>query len=435
MASGTVMTHLAYLNNLAQNSKAPAVYVGNNPYNAQYEKPESETDKQLAKLKLKTEQARASSLKSGSALALQKFEMAKEKNALEMQIKRDQLKTQSDIANNLDTALYSPDVALTEDREGETSKNVDVFSNGAQADDLTKQLNDMQKKQGFKALTPEEKQFELEMAAIDDDRVMSDNDKIEKKMELGKKFGFIPTDPVTGEAIDESETLGDAAEWTWDAVVDPLAEGLSKFGNIFRTKKEADEKNKQWDQYGEYQDEYSGTSHKDNLFKKFNQIKIQRKKNENITKNMERYALKKVKEQSVKTVVKTKVTEKGVLVPKAKLDKALKQSTSAELNKIRGMNITPAAKVELSKTVIAAHQAKVAEWQSKKDAQAKALEELRKAKVEIEKEKAKIEAQMTKEIAVDAAKGTAEHNKAKIRKLNQETKKIDKEMKQSSGWW
>ena len=378
MASGTVMTHLAYLNNLAQNSKAPAVYVGNNPFNAQYEKPESETDKQLARLKMKTEQARASSLESGSALALQKFQMTKEKNALDMQIKRNALKTQSDLANNID--IFDPSVDITEDTTTMEDGTPDqVFSNGAQADQLTKDLEEMKKKQGFKALTQNEKDFEAAMTAINDDRTMTPNDKIEAKMKLGKDFGLTPVDK-NNKAIDKSETIGDAAEWTWDAIVDPLKKGVSKFGNMFRTDQEDAVADAASDQYQEYQDEYSGTHHKENLFQRYNKIKIQRKKNDDIRANMERLALKRIKEQSVTVIKKVKVEHNGAPVSKATLDSNLKQALSKELNRIRNLKITDAAKVSKSKDAILAIQTKRAEWQAKQDAKAKALEELRKQK-------------------------------------------------------
>jgi len=430
MASGTVMTHLAYLNNLAQNSRAPAVYTGNNPYNAQYEKPESETDKQLAQLKMKTEMARANSLKSGSALDQQRFAMQKSKNDLDLKIRKQTLQTQEDLANNIGV-VGNPNVTLTEDTTEMKDTNVMAMSE-ANTKVLIDDIDKERKKQGIKPLTDFEKETLKRDAEIINDSDLSPTEKRLKRIQLSKDRGMVKVDK-NGNLEDTSGIISgidNGITWGAENIIQPISDFFTDFGLNEEQEAERDLRNE-----AQYKAAY-GKSEKDqfDIYKdKIRGLTGRKNSNEQKRKALDQYILKRNKELTKSVKTKVKIEHKGVIRSKTDVRTDLNNWQSTELKKIRAMGITPAAKVTLSQDVLAKRATIEADYAAKVEAKAKEIAEIRKIKAERETNYQKSMAKMEADIAVARAKENTAKNKAEVAKLIAEKDKLEREAK--TGWF
>jgi len=430
MASGTVMTHLAYLNNLAQNSRAPAVYTGNNPYNAQYEKPESETDKQLAQLKMKTEMARANSLKSGSALDQQRFAMQKSKNDLDLKIRKQTLQTQEDLANNIGV-VGNPNVTLTEDTTEMKDTNVMAMSE-ANTKILIDDIDKERKRQGIKPLTDFEKETLKKDAEIINDSDLSPAEKRLKRIQLSKDRGMVQVDK-NGKLEDTSgfwSGVGDTIRKGYEATIVPAGAALE---NVWLNEEEEAERDLHNEKKKEAFDQYFEKDQFDIYKDKIRGLTGRKNSNEQKRKALDQYILKRNKELTKSVKTKVKIEHKGVIRSKTDVRTDLNNWQTTELKKIRAMGITPAAKVTLSQDVLAKRATIEADYAAKVEAKAKEIAEIRKIKAERETNYQKSMAKMEADIAVARAKENTAKNKAEVAKLIAEKDKLEREAK--TGWF
>ncbi len=375
--------------------------------------------------------ARASSLKSGSALDQQRFAMQKSKNDLEIKIKNQALQTQVDLANNIGI-VENPNIDLTEDTIEMKDTNVMAMSE-ANTKIFINDIDKERKKQGINPLTDFQKETLKKDFEILNDSNLSPVEKRLKRIQLSKDRGMVKVDK-NGKLEDTSgivSGVNNSITWGTENIIQPISDFFTNMGLNEEEEAERDLANK-----AEYKAEYD-KNEKDqfDIYKdKIRKLSGRKSSNEQKNKTLDQYILKRNKELTKSVRTKVKIEHKGVTRSKTDIRTDLNNWQTTELNKIRKMKITPTAKVTLSQDVLAKRAIIEADYAAKLEAKAKEIAEIRKIKAERETNYQKSMAKMEADIAVARAKENTPKNKAEVAKLIAEKEKLNREAHET-GWF
>ncbi len=370
MASGTTQRSQGLMAALAGAHRAPGHYIGNNVFNVAPEKRETETEKAMAAVKLKTAQIQQETIKQSGALSLAKLNMAKEKHDFEMVNAREARKSTEDLANLYPSITSESNVAHREDRETDQDYNVRKFSTQTSEDAYTQGVKDLRKELNMGTLNSNQKNILDEFDSIKNSN-LTEEERIVKRRNLGLKLSTLNEDTqkqekLYNDSMDPIKKLeaqkasrmfhgwGEGAEAPGTKAIINYFSGLGDTKVDTAVKKIAeDKKSKEKQKLIKSLDPYKVMMEKVNAMRKV--------RKENSADGAKRKKFNKQKEDlykkhSIDTKITVRTTEKDKLVPLETFTKNLNSAYDVKKLKIRNSKATTSAKIEAYKLIEISYQ-------------------------------------------------------------------------------